>query len=277
MEIVYAFLLAAIQAVTEFLPVSSSGHLQVLKEILEVDAFGLSFDIVLHLGTMAATLFVLRRNVIFILQTTLDALKPNATFGYRDRLSENEGLRMLAFMMITTLPLVFLGLGGRERIEALFSSLWIVSLGFFITTLVLIYSARCRGQRKTNAGEILSLSWMFPVVVGLFQMLAVLPGVSRSGMCIVAALMMGASRKMAGEYAFLISLPTIMGATLFMFLESEPFGGEWAVFLTGLAVSFSLGIVALKFLLGFIARGKLHYFAGYTALMGMYSLCLWFF
>ena len=244
-----------LQGITEFLPVSSSGHLAILQEVLRWEGPHVLFDVAVHMGTLMAILVVFRQAIKGILT------------GF---LSE-EG-RKVALIIVGSVPIGISGLFLESRAEEIFSSGGVAGAMLSITGMML-WSTRYvkRGDRGPEETGV----WR-AVTVGVFQAAAILPGISRSGATISAALFLGLEREWAGEFSFLLAIPAIGGATLFkardfFTLPQSALGAFGA----GIIVSALSGYLALKFLLGLIRRGKFYLFAPYCwAVSAAYFLLL---
>lgn len=256
--------LGALQGATEFLPVSSSGHLALGQAFFGVDpeAGGHRFSIVAHVGTLLAVVWMYRRDV---LELAMVPLRPTVASPAR---------QMLLMMVIATLPLgLVLVPGVEEAILAVESSPRLVGGCLLATALILLLAFR----RPSEAGEQLQPPPPSPriaVLVGLAQLVAVLPGISRSGSTIAAGLGLGLSRSAAARFSFLISIPAILGATV---LELRKLGQEASTvdpwpYVAGFVVSFAVGLACLRLLLLLVRSGRIFGFVVYLAVVGTTAL-----
>lgn len=255
-----AVALGALQGATEFLPVSSSGHLALGQAFFGVDpeAGGHRFSIVAHVGTLLAVLWMYRRDVLELAMVPLHPLTPS------------PARQTLLMMVLATLPLgLVLVPGVEDAILAVESSTRLVGGCLLLTSIILFVAFR----RPSEAGEELEPAPPSPrqaIVVGLAQLVAVLPGVSRSGSTIAAGLGLGLTRSAAARFSFLISIPAILGATV---LELRKLGQEtdavdpWP-YAAGFVVSFVVGLACLRLLLLLVRRGRINGFVVYLALLG---------
>jgi len=244
-------ILAVVQGIAEFLPISSSGHIVVGSALF--DQFGhpvhekLTVNIVLHLGTLAAILVFYRRRILQLLHS--------------DR-------RVIGLLLVGSIPAAVAGFVIKEYFIAGLESPLTAGLMFPITGLMLLWSARhCSGE--TTCRE---LSYTKALIVGLFQAFAILPGISRSGATIVAGLGCGMRRDEAAAFSFLLAIPAIGGAGLLEVVKllREPLGTvPLAVLSVGAAVSFVVGLVALGWLIRWIDQGKLYLFAWWVIPVGI--------
>ncbi|MEM8944806.1 MAG: undecaprenyl-diphosphate phosphatase [Planctomycetota bacterium] len=249
--------LAIVQGLTEFLPVSSSGHLVVANAVLE--ALGsepvedlIEVSIVLHLGTLLAVLVFYRREIIGLLGNERKAI---------------------VSLIVATIPAVVFGLlikkGPFEGLEkTILENPLVAGLMFPVTAATLLWVAR-RTEGETDYPQ---LSWSQALIVGLMQAAAILPGISRSGFTIAAGLGVGLNRKASSTFAFLLAIPVIAGAGLLEGLEAmkaETTGTPPLNLAIGFAVSFVVGWAALKLLVGLVQRGRLAMFAWYLLPLGV--------
>lgn len=240
-----AIVLGIIQGIAEFLPISSDGHLVIAGRLLGIRDDNIGMTVALHIGTLASILVVYRRDV-------LPALK-NA--------------RLVAAVVAATIPLVFVGLFLKDAISETFDSPLIAGFGLLLTALVVGLMPRV----ERGALTLSDVTWKQGLIVGLFQTIAVLPGVSRSGTTIFGGLTTGLQRQAAANFSFYIAVPAIAGAAVLHgkdLLESGGGGLAPGPTLVGVLTSFVVGVLALKLLLGLVSRGKLHWFAVYCALLG---------
>jgi undecaprenyl-diphosphatase len=259
--------LSIVQGVTEFLPVSSSGHLVLVQTFLGLGEVPVLFDLILHLGTLGATLMVYYSLIGSLIKDTgLWIVKRGEA---RHEVSKRGHVRMVCYIILSTAVTGVFGVMFRNEIEKFFYRPRYVSYFLFFTGSVLLVTGfikdRKRGIEDIGAGV--------PLVIGGAQALSMLPGVSRSGITISTGLYLGMSRPLAGSYSFVLSIPSILGATI---LEFSAYGeamqgltsveGTRTVVLlsiTGFIVSLLTGYGALRILLTFIRRGKLHLFSYY--------------
>lgn len=257
-----ASLLGVIQGLTEFLPVSSSGHLALAELLFGLDEGGLTLNVMLHAGTLLATLIVLRRR-----------LSPAVVDGVRSlvrpsRFSETQGGRDALVVILASLPTAIIGLLLRDAVERWTRSPLVVGLGFVLTTALLL------STRWVRPGERDVPTVIGALAIGLSQGLAVLPGVSRSGSTIALALWLGVRPDRAFELSMLISLPAVFGAVLVELPHLVKGGGGYAVAAVGALVSFGVGVVALSLLRRVVVRGHFAWFAAWVLPVALATLAL---
>ncbi len=247
-----ATLLGIIQGATEFLPVSSSGHLALGNHLVGLNEHELALTVWLHLGTLLAVCWVYRAELI--------------------RMARGD-FALVRLVMAGFVPTAVIGLIARPVVEGAFESLGFVGLFFLVTAAALVLG-EARLRRTSEPQH--SVSVVHALVVGVVQSLALLPGVSRSGITIAAALCMGISRPVAAHFSFLLSIPVIAGATAVevpeLWAAAHDLG--FAELAIGLAASFLSGLFALRWLLRLVPNRSLLPFAAYCALLGLVVLLL---
>jgi undecaprenyl-diphosphatase len=258
-------LLAVIQGLTEYLPVSSSGHL-VLTRLLTGDAdllpTGATVEVWLHLGTLLAVLFFYRTRVLGLAQ---------GIFGFGQQVGDQR--RLFALLLLGSLPAGIVGVFFEHEIEPLFASATAVGIALLVTGSVLWASRWMRDGRL----ELDQLAWRAVLLIGLVQALAIAPGISRSGMTIVAGVGLGLTVEAAAAFSFLLSIPAILGAAVLKIpkmFEEQQASLEPSWLLMSFVTSFVVGYLALGALL-WLARGrKLNWFAPYCWLIGVLAITL---
>ncbi len=252
--------LGLIQGLTEFLPVSSSGHLVLAERLLGLASPGLIFEACLHLGTLAAILVVFRADLAELAR----ALTPR---GNVDRRKD------IGFLLVGTVPIVLVGLALRGAANAWFHSLWVVGIGWLATAAMLVAADR----RVSRAGRA-SPSAAGSLGIGVAQSVALVPGVSRSGFSIGAGILVGLTPARAARFSFLLAIPAVAGAaglTLWDGLRGQTAGEpNWLGILMGTGVAFLVGLVALRALLKLVVRGHLWPFAAYCGALSVVALVL---
>ena len=258
-----SLLLGLLQGLTEFLPVSSSGHLVLLDRLLQYDPqkAGVAFFVILHAGTLLATLCVYYKTIFDLLRYLFRQL-PGAlkNRGMRAALWDNKKGQLITFLFIGSIPTGIIGYTLEDQFEKLFSNVACVAIALFVTG-ALLYSTRkipekLRGSKKINAGKSL--------LIGTIQGLAITPGISRSGSTISLGMWLGLDRRVAADFSFLLSIPAIFGALLSRLGDiSQSPGKDLIPLIMGFLASFMSGYIALLILLKFVRRGKFHVFAWY--------------
>lgn len=259
-----ALLMGIVQGATEFLPVSSSGHLTLVPWLLGWGQPSLTFDTVLHVGTLLGVVVVLWTDIVRLVVAWFDSL--------RRRRCESAEARVAWLLILSSVPAAVLGFLLNDLVEQLFGSAPIVA-GFLLVTGVLLFASDRMGRRERGLEQ---LNWKDALIVGLAQGIAIAPGLSRSGATIAAGLWRGLRREDAARYSFLMSLPVVLGAAGFQLLKVISAGtltsqmtGDLAVGFVAAALS---GYVAVRFLLGYVRAHTLRPFAYYCWIAG--ALCL---
>ena len=259
MGLVVIIALAILQALTEFLPVSSSGHLLVLTELFGGDASPETreaFFVLLHSASLLAVVVVLRKDIVSILRSPLR-------------------WRWAAAVFITCLPAGIVGVSLKlsGRADLLFDSPWVVAAGWMVTTLFLLASARALSSRWSIADPG-PLPLRALVLIGLAQALAVVPGVSRSGSTIATALLLGLQREESFTFSFLAALPLIAGAQVLELKHASALSrvAPWTTLSIAFVVCFALSIGALVVLRRVVTKDRLHWFAPYCLLAALLTL-----
>ena len=265
-----AALLGLVQGLTEFLPVSSSGHLVMVEYLLglsRADASDVTFEVFVHFGTVLSILTVYWRRVGEIVGETLGALAHPAEL--RQRYEASTGFRLALFILITLIPTGLVYVLLKDFLEARFGDPQFVC-GMFLVTGVLLLLTLLRPNPDGRLAPLKAL------VIGAAQAAAMLPGISRSGSTICAALYQNVKPAQAANFSFLMLLPVVLGATLLNVLEIAEHGFTmgWMPLAVGTAVAYASGVVAIRAMIGFVSRGNLHYFAIYLFAIGVLGLVL---
>lgn len=282
--IVEAVILGIIQGVTEFLPVSSSGHLVLAQHWLGIAGDALTFDVMVHAGSLLAIVVVLRHELASVIQGLLGGRTPEA----------RAGRRLFWQLVVATLPLVAVGLLLRDWVDEAFSSPYVSIALLFVTGVVLLYADRASDVRiqpigapagrmggfSSRVGGAEATTWLQAAWMGISQAFAVLPGLSRSGITMSTGMVTGLSRESAARFSFLMSIPAILGATV---LEGRGLvTGEVVsvasptALAVGAAVSAVVTYLAVVLFLRFVRNGRLAPFAYYTWALAAVMLWLTF-
>jgi len=261
MDTLQAIVLGIVQGLTEFLPVSSSGHLQLAKELLGVAIpdNNITFDVMLHAATVCSTIVVLWHELLRLLQ------------GVFSRPFNDEQAYVLK-IVISMIPAGIVGVLFSEQIEILFGSLGFVGAMLLVTAALLAFAYYAKPRQREQ------ISYRDAFVIGLAQAAATLPGLSRSGSTIATGLLLGNRKEHAAHFSFLMVIPVILGK---MFLDLV--SGDLAALdvpagalIGGFAAAFLTGTFACKFMIDIVKRGKLIWFAVYCAAAGIVSLIAYF-
>ena len=257
MDLLSALLLGIVQGLTEFLPVSSSGHLELAKAILGKTApeEGLLLTIVLHTATALSTIIVFRKDILDILKGLL-AFKKNDSWVFAIQI------------IISMIPAALVGLFLEDQIALLFdSNLLLVGIALLLTGVLLRFADSPLHSSK-------SLNNTSAFVIGLAQAIAILPGISRSGATIATAVLLGMDREKAARFSFLMVIPLILGSMLKSILDAgdTPLQIEWLALVVGFFAALITGILACRWMIALVKRSQLKYFAFYCFVVGTLAL-----
>ncbi len=269
MHIWYAIVLGIIQGVTEFLPVSSSGHLAVAQIVMGFKEPELVLDIALHVGTLMAVLIVFRQDLLSILTGVVHLRKSRMRDGKLDR-----SLWLLFLIIIGSIPTAIVGFLGQKWFESLFSSLTAVAISFMITGTILWLT---RFARNLKGRPVEDMKVIDALSVGFAQGVAIAPGISRSGTTIASGLLLGLDRELAARYSFLLFIPAVTGATLLELPHWQASSFSLVAVLAGSVTAMLVGYLALRSLLTLIRKGAFHYFSYYCWTIGLLILVFKFF
>ncbi|MCP5094443.1 MAG: undecaprenyl-diphosphatase UppP [Chloroflexi bacterium] len=266
MSIIEAIILGIIQGATEFLPISSSGHLVLLPTIFNMTSPDLTMTGLVHLGSLMAVLIYFRQDLWQIITAVLAGLRdkqpmtdPNSRLGW--------------YIAFGSIPAAVAGLLLEDFFEDLFAQPVYAASFLLVTAVLLIAGERLLSGEKTTA----DMTWLDALIIGLFQMLALFPGISRSGSTIVGGLIRGLDRSTGARYSFLLGVPVILGAGLLSVLDI--FTADTALFSPGIYIAAFIaagisGYICIAFLISWVRHHSLYIFAAYTAVFGTVYLLL---
>ena len=258
MDIIESIVLGLIQGLTEFLPVSSSGHLELAKVVLgdtSVPQESLTFTVVLHFATALSTLVIFRKEVVEIIR---------GLFQFKWNEQTQFSLKIIASMI----PAVFVGLLFEEQLEAFFGGkILLVGAMLLITAVLLLLADRAKKTDK-------KVSFTNAVIIGVSQAIAMLPGISRSGATISTSVLLGVDRTKAARFSFLMVVPLIIGkvAKDLMSGEINFSSAEIAPLTAGFVAAFVSGLLACTWMISLVKKSKLSYFAIYCAIVGVIAI-----
>jgi len=258
-ESLSAAILGVVQGLTEFLPVSSSGHLVLFQHWLPVSGDPVAFDLALHLGTLIPVLWVYRSDLANVVH---DSIRGDGPYWQR------PGVRLLLVLIAATIPTAIIGLGLEDVFEKLFHNPRAVGIAFAATGTVLWFT-RSAPRGETDAHQ---LSWGRAVAIGLAQGVAITPGISRSGSTIAAGLFLGMDREAAARFSFLLSIPAIGGAFVLKMGDLSLGTLSLGPLLIGVFTSAVSGYIALRILLRLVRGGDFSKFAFYLWPLAVFAL-----
>ena len=259
--------LAVVQGLTEFLPVSSSGHLAIVSRIVFGGDAGASFTAVTQLGTEAAVLVYFARDIVRIATAWFNGLLVTA--------HRNVDYRLGWYVIIGTIPICVLGLLFTDEIRSGARNLWVVATALVLFSAV-ISAAEYVGPQSRQVDR---LNWRDAIVVGLAQTLALIPGVSRSGATISAGLFLGLDRELAARFGFLLAIPAVFASGLFSLPDAfhpvrEGMSATGPQLTVATVIAFVVGLAAVAWFLRFLLRHPMYWFVGYRVLAGIGVLIL---
>lgn len=258
-----ALLLGILQGLTEFLPVSSSGHLTIGQELLNLNtsaADNLLFTVTVHAATVLSTIVILWKEIEVLFKGTFFTKKWNSDKEY------------VAKILLSCIPVMIVGLFFKDKVEAIFGSgLLVVGCCLLLTALLLTFAYYAKPRQKEN------ISYRDAFIIGLGQAIAVLPGLSRSGTTIATGLILGNKKQSIAQFSFLMVLIPILGETFLniidIFKDPTILGGiGFTPLLIGFLGAFISGCLACKFMINIVNKGKLIYFAIYCAIIGVTTI-----
>lgn len=279
MSVIKAIIMGLIQGLTEFLPISSSGHLAIFGNLLDLQTGGILFEVLLHVGTLVAVFIAFYQDIweLILAGFSLLAGLGQAILGkikWAEVLNEDRKY-FVVYILLSMLPTAMIGILLKKTIEAAYTSTLFPGIGLLLTGLILLYSHRIKKGEK----EVKDMTGLDSLFLGLAQGIATLPGISRSGLTIVAGRLRGLHPEWAVKFSFIMSIPAILGAALLEMKDGlgESLGGNMlGMYLLGALVAALSGFACIKWLLKLIQKGKLYYFAYYCFLMGGLAIFLHF-
>ena len=280
MNVLMALFLGVVQGITEFLPISSSGHLAIFQNFLNMDYdedAHLLFEVLVHLGTLISIIAVYRVEIMEMIKDGLDYLRLKSDSNKDEPVVLKPPARALLFIVIGTLPL-FLTLFFMSAITQLFFNTFFIGFALIITGCLLFVATKFITQgNKTDK----TMSLIDAIYIGVAQAIAVLPGLSRSGTTIAVGLSRGLSGAFAVRFSLLLSIPAVVGATLVTliraFMSDYPVFAMLPTYLAGFVVAAGVGFLAIQFIRRIMAKGLFGNFAYYCWGVGTLTIILSFF
>lgn len=288
MSYLSAIIMGALQGVTEFLPISSSGHLAIFSKFFKINEPDSVFDILLHVGTLIAVFIVYWKDIVKLIAEGFGIIRDSFINTFRfasNTFSKKETKyihvinssyrKFVMLVIVSTIPTAIIGLLIENIIDVVKTDLLIVGICLLITACLLLISDMQTGGNKKPK----NVTYSNAFVIGMCQGVATLPGISRSGTTITACLISGFDRKFAVKYSFIMSIPAILGAAVlslkdfFADIGNCPYIGQYIV---GMLVAAVVGFFSMKFLIVLIGNRKFKYFAYYCILAGIVSIVLKF-
>ena len=260
MDWLQALILGIVQGLTEYLPVSSSGHLAIGQELFGMDSGEgkLAFTVLLHIATVLSTVVILWKEIVWIFKDLF-------------KFQWNEGTKYAVNILISMIPVAIVGFFFKDKVEAIFGTgLNVVGICLLITATLLAFSYFAKPRQKEN------ISPLHAFIIGIAQAIAVLPGLSRSGSTIATGLLLGNKKERLAQFSFLMVIPPILGEMLLDIKDvadqgvSAAFGGiSPLAVIIGFISAFIVGCLACKWMINIVKKGKLIWFAVYCAIVGL--------
>lgn len=257
MNPIEAILLGIIQGLTEFLPVSSSGHIELGKYLFNINLKDdLLFSLILHLATVLSTVIIFRKDILHIIKEVF-------------QFKWNDSTRFVGYILISMLPVLLVGLFFKEQVEAFFTgNIVLVGAMLWVTGLLLLLSEKMKTTTKPMA-------YNSAFIIGIAQAIAVMPGISRSGATIATGLLQGVNRNHIARFSFLMVIPPIVGASILDIsdINAANYSSQDAINMSlGFVAAFLTGLFACKWMIQLVKNSKLLYFALYCFLVGTISI-----
>lgn len=284
MSTLQAIILGIVQGATEFLPISSSGHLVIFKHLFGLNLeSGLLFDSLLHVGTLIAVVFAYTEDVLLLIREgfglVFDCIRwlireVFVIFTHRRikkvKLIETQERKLLILLMVASIPTAIIGFSLKDIFESTLQKPFTVGIALLITGGLLYITDRIPSHNKTTK----DIKYSNAVVIGLFQGIAITPGISRSGSTIAAGLFNGLNREFAIKFSFLLSIPAILGAALLNLkdVSAEHIQVNYLPMFIGMLASALIGFICIKLLIVLLRNKKYHYFAYYCWAVGLISI-----
>lgn len=273
-EYLKVIILGIVEGITEWLPISSTGHLILVDEFMKLnmsDAFKEMFDVVIQLGAIMAVVVIYFKKLI-----PIDAVK---TENDKHRLAWNkEKLIMWCKILVASMPAAIIGLPLDDKLDELFYNAPVVAVMLIVYGIAFIVVEKLHRGKRFKINDISEITFKTAALIGIFQVLALIPGTSRSGATIVGAMIIGVGRTAAAEFTFYLAIPVMFGAS---FLKLLKFGfaftaSEAAALILGMIVAYAVSIIAIKFLMNYIKKHDFTVFGWYRIVLGVLVLIMMF-
>lgn len=274
MDIIQAIIMGMVQGLTEFLPVSSSAHLVIAPELLGTQS-SLAFDTLLHVGTLVAVIGYFWKDITSMIKSFVSSLLDIPRGKFKEGVADDPYKRLAWLVVVGTIPAGLMGVLLKSEFEALFNSVTIVGF-FLLVTGVILWGSEWIAKRNIDkkGKDVKEVSFTNSLVIGVFQGLAIAPGISRSGSTIAAGLFSGLERKLAARYSFLLSIPAILGAALIQAKDIVSFDANTEVLIAGFLSAAIFSYLAVKFMMGYIQKHSLNIFAIYCWIVGVLTIII---
>ena len=269
-ELLKVIFLGIVEGITEWLPVSSTGHLILVEEFIKLnvsEAFWEMFMVVIQLGAIMAV-------VVLYFKELWPFQNQKKAKGALERYVKTDKMIMRFKIVVSCIPSIVIGLPFNDFIEAHFNNYLVVSIMLIVYGIFFILIENYNKKRTASINSVVEIGWKTAFLIGVFQLLAVIPGTSRSGATIIGGILLGTSRTVAAEYTFFLAIPTMFGASLLKLVKFglNFTGTEAIILIVGTLVSFVVSILAIKFLMGYIKKHDFKVFGWYRIALGIVVL-----
>lgn len=266
LELLKTAVIGVVQGITEWLPVSSTGHMILVKELLQpnyTEEFWKMFEVVIQFGSILA--------VVLLYFHKLNPLSPR-----KSSVEKRQTWSLWGKVLVATLPAGLIGILMDDVIDQYLNTPVVVAITLILYGIFFILIER--RHRRPGIQSLEELDYRTALLIGIFQILALIPGTSRSGSTILGGILAGSSRFVAAEFSFFLAIPVMLGASAlrlvkYFVLDGQGFGpSEWAILLTGMVVAFGVSVAAIKFLMGFVKKHDFQPFGWYRIILGIIVL-----
>ena len=269
-ELLKVIFLGIVEGITEWLPVSSTGHLILVEEFIKLnvsEAFWEMFMVVIQLGAIMAV-------VVLYFKELWPFQNQKKAKGALECYVKTDKMIMWFKIVVSCIPSIVIGLPFNDFIEAHFNNYLVVSIMLIVYGIFFILIENYNKKRTASINSVVEIGWKTAFLIGVFQLLAVIPGTSRSGATIIGGILLGTSRTVAAEYTFFLAIPTMFGASLLKLVKFglNFTGTEAIILIIGTLVSFVVSILAIKFLMGYIKKHDFKVFGWYRIALGIVVL-----
>lgn len=257
LELIKYMILGIVQGITEPLPISSSGHVVIVRNFFSVHIPGLTFEIVVNFGSLIAIMFVYRQVIIRLTKNSFRYII------FREK-SAKQDFYYVLLVTIATIPIGIIGILGKDVVATELSSLSFVGISLIITGVFLWIIRHLQGEKGDE-----QITMRDAIIIGLVQTIAIIPGISRSGATIIAAMLVGLKRDVALRFSFLLYIPVSVGVTIFSLPDMSANEQLFIPFIVAFLTAMMATYVALKWFIEVMVRGKLKYFTFYCIIVGI--------
>lgn len=272
MDIIHAIIIGLVQGLTEFLPISSSGHLVLIPQLIGFES-SLVFDTILHVGTLLAIFICFWEDIVKIIKAFFDSLADIPKGRLVPDIRRNDYKKLAWLLIIGNIPAGIIGILLKDYFEAAFSNVLMVGIFLLVTGGLLYFSEWIAAQvEETQRRGMDKLTLKDSLIIGLAQAFAILPGISRSGSTIATGLFLGLKRDLVAEYSFLLSIPAVAGATILQIKDITSIDMSFSALIAGFLAAAISGYFAIKVVMKLIQTKSLKIFAYYCWVIGIIAI-----